>query len=169
MKTLFILRHAKSSWDDPSLADFDRPLNDRGKNAAPFMGQIMADRDLSPDVIVSSPAVRARETASLVANSGHLSAEIRHDERIYEASPRTLLQVTAGIDDSFRSAMIVGHNPGMEGFIRLLTGRLEPMPTASLAIIDLDVARWADIDGNRGTLRQVIRPKDEAKTSARGG
>ncbi|HKP68184.1 MAG TPA: histidine phosphatase family protein [Pyrinomonadaceae bacterium] len=169
MKTLFVLRHAKSSWDNPSLADFDRPLNDRGNNAAPFMGQIMADRDLSPEVIVSSPAVRARETASLVKESGNLDAEIRHDERIYEASPQTLLQVAGGIDDSFRSAMIVGHNPGMEGFIRVLTGRLESMPTAALAIIDLDIASWADIGADRGILRQVIRPKDEAKTNARSG
>lgn len=169
MKTLFVLRHAKSSWDDSSLADFDRPLNDRGKTAAPFMGGIMAERDLHPDVILSSPAVRARETASLVKKAGKLDAEIRFEERIYEASPPTLKQVVAGIDDEFRSAMIVGHNPGMEGFIRLLTGRLEAMPTAALAIIDLDIARWEDINTDRGTLRQVIRPKDEVKTNARGG
>ena len=169
MKTLFVLRHAKSSWDDPSLADYDRPLNDRGKTAAPFMGGIMAERDLSPEVIVSSPAVRARETASLVKEAGNLDAEIRFEEQIYEASPRTLLQVASGIDDKYRSAMVVGHNPGMEGFIRLLTGRLEAMPTAALAIIDLDIAHWADLAAERGTLRQVIRPKDEAKTNARGG
>ena len=133
------------------------------------MGQIMADRDLSPDIIVASPAVRAYKTASLVKKAGNLDAEIQQDERIYEASPRTLLQVVGELDDKFRSAMVVGHNPGMEGFIRLLTGRLESMPTAALAIIDLDVASWGDIDADRGKLRQVIRPKDEAKTNARGG
>lgn len=169
MKTLFVLRHAKSSWDDPNLADFDRPLNDRGMSAAPFMGGIIADRDLTPDVIVSSPAVRAHETAKLVKKAGNLDAEIRLDESIYEASPRTLLQVVTRIDDGFRSAMIVGHNPGMEGFVRLLTGRLEPMPTAALAIIDLDIARWEDTAPEKGTLRQVIRPKDEAKKNAHGG
>lgn len=169
MKTLFVLRHAKSSWDDSSLADFDRPLNNRGKNAAPFMGGIMAERDLVPDVILSSPAVRARETASLVKKAGKLDAELLFEERIYEASPQTLKQVVAGIDDEFRSVMIVGHNPGMEGFIRLLTGRLEAMPTAALAIIDLDIARWKDLAPDRGKLRRVIRPKDEVKTNARGG
>jgi len=169
MKTLFVLRHAKSSWDDSSLADYDRPLNDRGKTAAPFMGRIMAERDLVPAVIFSSPAVRARETASLVKKAGKLDAELRFEERIYEASPQTLKQVVAGIDDEFRSAMIVGHNPGMEGFIRLLTGKLESMPTAALAVIDLDIARWDDVGSERGMLRQIIRPKDEAKTSARGG
>ena len=169
MKTLFVLRHAKSSWDDSSLADYDRPLNDRGKTAAPFMGRIMAERDLVPAVIFSSPAVRARETASLVKKAGKLDAELRFEERIYEASPQTLKQVVAGIDDEFRSAMIVGHNPGMEGFIRLLTGKLESMPTAALAVIDLDIARWEDVGSELGMLRQIIRPKDEAKTSARGG
>ena len=169
MKTLFVLRHAKSSWDDASLADFDRPLNDRGRKTAPFMGGVMAERDLLPDVIFSSPAVRARDTASLVKKAGKLDAEIRFDERIYEASPQTLKQVVAGIDDQFRSAMVVGHNPGMEGFVRLLTGKLEAMPTAALAIIDLDIARWEDVGTGRGTLRQVIRPKDEIKTNARGG
>jgi len=169
MKTLFVLRHAKSSWDDSSLADYDRPLNDRGKTAAPFMGRIMAERDLVPAVIYSSPAVRARETASLAKKAGKLDAEIRFEERIYEASPQTLKQVVAGIDDEFRSAMIVGHNPGMEGFIRLLTGKLESMPTAALAIIDLDIARWEDVGSEQGMLRQIIRPKDESKKNARGG
>jgi phosphohistidine phosphatase len=169
MKTLFVLRHAKSSWDDSSLADYDRPLNDRGKTAAPFMGRIMAERDLVPAVIYSSPAVRARETASLAKKAGKLDAEIRFEERIYEASPQTLKQVVAGIDDEFRSAMIVGHNPGMEGFIRLLTGKLESMPTAALAIIDLDIARWEDVGSEQGMLRQIIRPKDESKKTARGG
>ena len=169
MKTLFVLRHAKSSWDDSSLADYDRPLNDRGKTAAPFMGRIMAERDLVPAVIFSSPAVRARETASLVKKAGKLDAELRFEERIYEASPQTLKQVVAGIDDEFRSAMIVGHNPGMEGFIRLLTGKVESMPTAALAIIDLDIARWEDVGSEQGMLRQIIRPKDESKKTARGG
>lgn len=129
----------------------------------------MAERNLVPDVILSSPARRARETASLVKEAGSLDAEIQFEERIYEASPQTLKQVATGISDEFRSAMIVGHNPGMEGFIRLLTGKMEPMPTASLAIIDLDIARWEDIGSGNGTLRQVIRPKDEVRTNARGG
>ena len=166
MKTLFVLRHAKSSWDDASLADFDRPLNDRGKRAAPFMGRLMAERGLTPEAIVCSPAVRARETAKLVRDAGKITAEINFDERIYEASPQTLKQVVAATDDAHASAMIVGHNPGMEGFIRLLTGRMEAMPTAALAVIDLDIDRWQDI-GTGGRLRKIIRPKDEAKTNAK--
>src|SRR5687768_14584593 len=107
MKTLFILRHAKSSWDDPDLADFDRPLNERGKTTAPFMGRVMEGEGFVPGVLLSSPAVRARETARLVKEGAGFDIEIRHDERIYEASPQTLRQTAASIDDRFDSAMIV--------------------------------------------------------------
>jgi phosphohistidine phosphatase len=163
MRTLLILRHAKSSWDDSDLADFDRPLNARGMAAAPFMGGIIARKGFSPDVIISSPAARARETAELAKKGGDLEAEILHDERIYEASPQTLRKIAAAIDDTHRSAMMVGHNPGMEGIVQLLSGKLERMPTAALAVIDLDISSWQDIDSKIGVLRKLIRPKDEMK------
>jgi phosphohistidine phosphatase len=168
MKTLFVLRHAKSSWDDPDLADFDRPLNDRGNTSAPFMGKLMASNGFAPGLILASPAARAKATAKLAKEGGDIDAEIRYDERIYEASPGALRQVVADVDDEFRSVMIVGHNPGMEGFIKYLTGRLEPMPTASLAVIDLDIATWSEIDAERGILRKIFRPKDEMKTFGKG-
>ena len=167
MKTLYVLRHAKSSWDNAELADFDRPLNDRGESTAPFMGEFMAANGFEPQVIVSSPAVRARRTAQLAKEGANMPAEIIYDDRIYEASPRTLQTVAASIDDRFDSAMLVGHNPGMEGFVRLLTGRSEEMPTAALAVIDLDIERWAEIDTGLGALRRLIRPKDEMKTLKR--
>jgi phosphohistidine phosphatase len=168
MKTLYVLRHAKSSWDNAGLADFDRPLNGRGKIAAPFMGQVLEEYEFEPGIILSSPAVRARETARLVKEAAALDAEIKYNERIYEASPQTLLQIAASLDDRFTSAMIVGHNPGMEGFVRVLTGRLESMPTASLAVIDLDVMGWEQIGAGVGKLRRIIRPKDEMKRFKKG-
>ena len=163
MKTLYVLRHAKSSWDDAELADFDRPLNERGESTAPFMGELMAANGFEPEVIVSSPAVRARETARLAKEAAHLPTKIVYDERIYEASSRTLKLVASEIDDRFESAMLVGHNPGMEGLVRLLTGRSEEMPTAALAVIDLDIEQWSDIDGGLGALRRLIRPKEAMK------
>ncbi|HEX6124455.1 MAG TPA: histidine phosphatase family protein [Pyrinomonadaceae bacterium] len=163
MKTLFVLRHAKSSWDDPDLSDLDRPLNHRGKVAAPFMGDLMARNGFLPDVILSSPAIRARETARLVKEGGDLPGDITEVEEIYEAIPKTLRRIVSGIDDRFRSAMIVGHNPGMEGFVRLLTGKLKPMPTAALAVIELDIATWSEIADGSGKLHHLIRPKDEMK------
>lgn len=168
MKTLYILRHAKSSWEDNTLADFDRPLNQRGRSAAPFMGEVMRRRDLDPEVIMASPAARARETAELAKQAGDLTGEIRFDDRIYEASPQTLSQVVSGVSDEFGCAMVVGHNPGMEGFIRLLTGKLESMPTAALAVIDLNIENWSEIAPLSGMLRTVIRPKDEIKTLETG-
>lgn len=166
MKKLYLLRHAKSSWADAALADFDRPLNDRGLDAAPFMGQLMRSRGFTPEVMLSSPAKRARKTAKLVKSAADFSAEITYDERIYEASPQTLRQVVSELIDANESAMLVGHNPGMEGFIRYLSGQIEPMPTAALAVIHLDIDRWAAIDEGCGDLENVFRPKDEMKASA---
>lgn len=168
MKKIFILRHAKSSWIDTELADFDRPLNDRGLAAAPFMGGLMKKRNQRPDVILSSPANRARSTAELVKEAAGLDAELRLDERIYEAGSPTLCRVAAELDDGFETAMIVGHNPGMEGFIRLLTGSLVSMPTAALAEIELEIDGWEEIAAKTGRLVSVTRPKDSMR-SATGG
>ncbi len=164
MKTLFILRHAKSSWSDPDLADFDRPLNDRGNAAAPFMGRFMLDNGFSPDVILCSPAERAKQTAILVKDAGERAAGIKFDERIYEASPQTLRQVISELDEKKKSAMLVGHNPGMEGFIKYLTNANQPMPTAALAVIELQIKNWRDIDSGSGVLQRIIRPKDEMRS-----
>lgn len=163
MKTLGIMRHAKSSWDDASLADFERPLNERGRRAAPFIGGLMRRKDHLPCVILSSPAKRARSTAELVNQAGALGAEIRFDERIYEASPQNLRQVVSELNDLHSSALLVGHNPGIEGFIRFLTGGIEPMPTAAFAVIELDIDNWNDIDDGCGELRVLYRPQDEMK------
>ncbi len=161
MKTLLILRHAKSSWDDASLSDFERPLNARGLKAALFVGGLMRRRELIPETILSSPAMRARTTAELVQQAGAFDAEIKFDHDIYEASPGNLRQAVAAIDDEFTTALLVGHNPGIEGFIRYLTGKLEPMPTAALAVIELEVDRWTEVDDGCGELKDLIRPRDE--------
>jgi phosphohistidine phosphatase len=160
MKQLLLMRHAKSSWDDQSLADFDRPLNDRGLSAAPLMGEVLAQRDLIPDEIVSSPAKRAVQTASLVKESSGLNAPIRLEERIYEASPQALFQVARELKDGDDSVLLVGHNPGMEGFIASLTGSLERMPTAAVAVIEIDNNTWSELVSGSGKLVCVLRPND---------
>lgn len=164
MKTLYIMRHAKSSWADTDLADFDRPLNDRGQRDAPFMGNVMRDNGYAPDIILSSPAVRARETARLAKQGGSLDGDLVPDDRIYEASPQTLRQVIAEVNDKFTSAMLVGHNPGIEGFIRYLTGTLEPMPTAALAVVELNTASWSGVAATSGKVIKIIRPKDKLRS-----
>lgn len=160
MKRIYVLRHAKSSWDDPDLADFDRPLNERGLEAAPLMGKVLSDRAYIPDVILSSPAKRAAETARLVKRSAGIRSEIRFDDRIYEASPQTISKVLGEVENGFESVMIVGHNPGIEGLIRLLSGQVSPMPTAAVAVLDLEISKWSEIAPQSARLVEVIRPKE---------
>ncbi len=162
MKTLFILRHAKSSWAEADMSDFERPLNERGEKAAAFMGELMSRKGYEPYVILSSPAVRAKSTSEIVKKSGKLDGELRFEHRIYEASPQTLRQAVSDLDDAYASALLVGHNPGIEGFIRYLTGDLEPIPTAALAVIDLDIDTWLAVSEDRGELKKIYRPKEEA-------
>ncbi len=160
MKTVLLLRHAKSSWENSYLSDFDRPLNARGLETAPFMGKIIAKNHFQIDLIICSPAKRAQQTASLVKETAQINSEIKYDDRIYEASPIRLLQVGSEIDEKFISVMLVGHNPGFEGLIHLLTGKIQPMPTAALAVIDLTIGRWNEINADCGDLRTLLRPKE---------
>lgn len=160
------MRHAKSSWDDESLADFDRPLNARGRKAAAFMGEFIYRNEFFPDAIFVSPAARTRETAEIVRDNAGLTAPVSFDERIYEASPLTLRLLVAGLSNENDSALIIGHNPGMEHLQHFLTGRLEGMPTAAFAVIDLDIDDWAALDSQCGKLRKFVRPKEEMRDAA---
>lgn len=160
MKTLFILRHAKSSWDNADLADFDRPLNKRGLESAPSVGEIICKNKFQIDSIISSPAKRAEQTAILVKEAANIKAEIQFDERIYEASPHRLLEILSESDDKIKSVLLVGHNPGLEGLVKMLTQENESMPTAALAVIDLEIDDWKQIHIDCCNLRVLIRPKD---------
>lgn len=160
MKTLYILRHAKSDWSNAALSDFERPLNERGRKAAPLMGKAMKKRNFKPQTIVSSPAVRARQTAEAVKAAAQIESEIKFDSRIYEAHPQTLLEVVSEIDDANDSALIVGHNPGFENLVRILTDKIEPLPTAALAVVNLEIDSWNQIFSPAGTLRDLLRPKE---------
>jgi phosphohistidine phosphatase len=164
MKTLLILRHAKSSWDDADLADFDRPLNHRGLQTAQFIGNLMRERNLRVDFVLSSPAKRAKQTATLVKEAAGFAAEIGYDDRIYEASPISLLHILAEMGDEFDSLLLVGHNPGLEGLIKILTGGILSMPTAALAEINLKIDFWSSVEADTGKLSFVVRPKEEMES-----
>lgn len=163
MKTLYLLRHAKSSWKEPGLEDFDRPLNGRGKEAAPLVGRLIRKRKLKVDLLISSPAERARQTALLVSEAAGLKAAQLFDERIYEADAARLLEVVSQAAESAEALMLVGHNPGMEELLTLLTGESRPMPTAALACVVLDVEKWAKVRERAGRLEWLVRPKDLAE------
>jgi phosphohistidine phosphatase len=164
MKTLFILRHAKSSWANPASSDFDRQLNEQGLKTVPQMGETIFDNRFQPALILSSPAKRAKQTAILIKETAQIKGKIEYDERIYEASPHRLLQVISELGAERDSLMLVGHNPGLEGLIKILTGEIQPMPTAALAVIDLNAQNWNEIAAESGKLRAVFRPKDDLKS-----
>ncbi|HVI71487.1 MAG TPA: histidine phosphatase family protein [Pyrinomonadaceae bacterium] len=162
MRTLYLLRHAKSSWKDESLSDFERPLKRRGREAAQLAGERLAQEKLKNPVLICSPAVRTRETAELVLKSSKLRVEERWDERIYEASLRDLLQVVSEIPDDKKVAILIGHNPGFEELLAFLTGESRRMPTAALAKIMFDVS-WKDIEARSGKLDWFVTPKELAE------
>lgn len=157
MKTLLLLRHAKSSWKDEKLSDFERPLNSRGRKAAEMMGSVFQDKELAPDLVLSSSALRARETTEIVMRSAKLRTDLRFDERIYEASASRLLEVIGEIEKGIRSVLIVGHNPGMEELVLAMTGETATMSTATLASITFKASNWNALEN--GKLDWVVRPK----------
>lgn len=160
MKTLLLLRHAKSSWNDPDLQDFERPLNQRGRRAAPLVGRFMLQQGLVPDLILCSPAERARETIALIIEAARLGSELRYDERIYEASAESLLEVVSQAEDRFAVVLVVGHNPGMEELLPLLSGETASMPTAALAVITFDTEKWSKVKEHKGHLESLTLPKE---------
>ncbi len=161
MKTLLILRHAKSSWKKPGLTDHDRPLNKRGKHDAPRMGELIREKALVPDLIVSSSAKRARQTADRLAQACGYQNEVRLEDDLYMAHPEAFIQVLKFLSDEFDSVMVVGHNPGVEELLRLLTGREEVVPTAALAHLTLPIRRWSEMNGQTtGELTNLWRPKE---------
>jgi phosphohistidine phosphatase len=146
MKTLILVRHAKSSKDDPSLPDRERPLNDRGQREAPEMGERLAKRDSNPDLIVSSPALRALATAQLVAKElDYARKDIEVDERVYESDVQTLLDVVHGFGDKRKRVMLVGHNPEFSELAQRLDGGLDELPTCAVVEFSFDTKSWSDV------------------------
>jgi len=160
MRTLYLLRHAKSSWKDDSLADFDRPLKKRGREAAEHVGEQLAKEKIKDVVIVSSPALRTRETIEIALKSSGLKATVQFDPEIYEADVSTLLRVLGRVSDDQTTVVMVGHNPGMADFVRYLTGEIQAMPTAALAKIRFENSTWNDIKPAAGTLDWLITPRE---------
>lgn len=160
MKTLLLVRHAKSSWDYPELADIERPLNERGLRNAPEMGRRLALRGVRPDLILSSPAVRALTTARLIAEQlGYPEANIRVDARIYEADPDRLLDVLGELDAALRVVMLVGHNPELTELAQRWTDKIEHMPTAAVAEFAFAAKTWAEAVKQRPRLVWFNTPK----------
>jgi phosphohistidine phosphatase len=160
MKTLTLIRHAKSSWDEEGLADRDRPLNERGERDAPKMGDRLAARGVIADLILSSPAVRALTTAHIIAKAiGYKRKDIVVDERIYDSTPGTLLAIIQAVNDQHERVMLFGHNPEFTELARMFTREIVEMPTCAVAEFTFEAAHWSEIGTTAPTSVVFETPK----------
>lgn len=161
MKTLLLMRHAKSSWEDPGLADHDRPLNLRGLRDAPRIGQMIQQQGLTPDLIVASTAQRAQQTAYLVAEHCGYQAAIGSTGQLYLAAPHDYVAYLRCLDDQYATVLVIGHNPGLEDLLESMTGSYQHMPTAAVAHLRLAIARWQQFSANKDARQiHLWRPRD---------
>ncbi|MDF9795917.1 phosphohistidine phosphatase [Catalinimonas alkaloidigena] len=151
MKTLLLIRHAKSSWDDPTLDDFDRPLNKRGKNDAPKMGKRLKKKKIHPDLMVSSTAKRAKKTALAIAGAlDYPEKHIQWRDELYHAAPETALKVMQRIDNKVEQLFLFGHNPGLTDFANLLCSTYtDNIVTTGIYALQLDITSWQDAQLNQ--------------------
>lgn len=160
-KILYLVRHAKSSWDDPSLADKDRPLNARGLGSAQEMGRRLVERGQKPDLVISSPARRALTTAKKIAReTGYAESGIITDDHLYFSGTRSMVDLLENLDDKYDRVMIVGHNPAMSSLLNILCdSSVENMPTCAIATLEFDMAAWSELTMTDGELVNYDYPK----------
>ena len=165
MKSLFLTRHAKSSWDHPGLSDIDRPLNSRGKKAAPRMGELIHKKKDIPNILISSPAHRAFSTAKAFAKTfGYPENDIIINNTIYGAGPYQLLDIVKDQDDLYHSIMLFGHNPTFTTFANMLSNEnIFNVVTCGVVRIDFNIQNWVDIDYGSGSMIYYEYPKKHIK------
>jgi phosphohistidine phosphatase len=167
-KTLYLVRHAKSSWSDPSLSDRQRPLNKRGRRSAPDMGGRLALKGHQPDLIISSPAKRAMMTAKIIAKAlGYNKSEIVTDESMYFSGVGGMLTMLEDVDDRYQKVMIVGHNPAMTSLMNsLCDATVVNMPTCAVAVIGYNMMSWSALRSSEGDLLDYDFPKNTLGSKA---
>ena len=159
-KTLIIMRHAKSSWDNPGLADYDRPLNKRGLRDASRMAQWLSESELIPDQVIASAACRANQTASIVTNELALETDILETRDLYLSDYDAYLEQVSYLPNDVETVLVIGHNPTMESLIYLLSGESVSMPTAAIAVIQLPIDTWSDqVTSASANLVKHVFPK----------
>ena len=163
MKEITFVRHAKSSWDDPSLDALDRPLNNRGKRNAPEMGIRLRKQGIIPDLLISSPAKRAHTTAKSIAEEiGYPKKKIVIDDRLYHGSSNSMISIIQSQGKKINSVMLFGHNPGFTDFANMLCGiNIYNIPTAGIVAIDFNIDKWSEVNYNSGELVFFDYPKKQ--------
>jgi len=162
MKKLLLMRHAKSSFEDSDASDFERGLNKRGEKDAPRMGKLLKEKNLVPDLILSSKAVRTSKTAEIVAEKCGYKKEILYVEGFYLGEPPIYLETLRGLDDKgIDTILVVGHNPGLETLLQLLTDHVEALPTGAIALLELPIRSWRALTADViAELEKIWRPRD---------
>jgi len=162
MKTLYLMRHAKSSWKDSQLMDHERPLKKKGRKDAAGMGELLNGKKRTPAIIYASTAERARETAGIVAEKSGYIGEIHYDQKLYLAEPDTLVAFIHQLPEDVDCILLVGHNPGLEALVQVLSGKIVALSTAAIAHLQLPVDRWSEINLNtRGELAHLWLPREK--------
>lgn len=161
MKTLLLMRHAKSSWKHAELPDAERGLAKRGKKDAPLMGHLLKEKELVPQVVLCSSAERARQTAAAVAEACGFKGQPEFQEALYLAEPEGYITALRTVPDAVERVLVIGHNPGLEGLLQMLSGRVEALPTSSIAFLSLPLVKWAELGAeSEGELVEVMRAHD---------
>ena len=166
MKTLLLMRHAKSSWDQDELTDFERPLNHRGQKDAPRMGRFLKQQNLIPDLIISSTAVRAATTATIVARMSGYEKGIHLTPALYESSLQDFLGVLEQIPDEVNSVLLVSHNPMLEEVTEYFSGSYSELPTAAIVHCQGEINSWSEIVEKRNLLIKIYSPKSLEKNAS---
>jgi phosphohistidine phosphatase len=161
MKTLLLMRHAKSSWKGTSLPDHQRPLNKRGQQDAPRMGAFLQAQGLALDAILCSTAVRARQTAAGFLQRYTFEGEVQYFDDLYGADPETIIALLKQLPESIEAVMVIGHNPGLDDFLEIVCDECGHMPTACLVQITYPIERWSDLHpATRGEVVHFWTPRD---------
>jgi len=161
MKTLLVMRHAKSSWKEAEQADEQRPLNKRGQRDAPRMGRLLRETGLVPQAILISTAERARQTALAAAEASGFEGEIQFESSLYAAPAENYLALLHTLPAELQIVMVIGHNPGVEALVAELTGEDEHLSTAAIARLELPIERWADLNSQtEARLETIWRPRE---------
>jgi phosphohistidine phosphatase len=159
MKKILIMRHAKSDWADSSLADIERPLNERGRREAPVMGEELKKLGLMPDMIISSPAVRARQTAQLVVQYLGFEGDIIFSDYLYFGKLISVIDVLKDLPEKCNTVLIFGHNPTWEELVHKLSGKPHEMSTAAVAVLNFD-KKWHELSGSSCKFEKILSPKN---------
>lgn len=161
MKTLLLMRHAKSSWKDDGLADHERPLKKRGRKDAKRIAKVIKKNDLTPDVILASSAIRAKETAEIVAKELDFNGQIVFLDELYMGEPQNFIEALKSSANDADIVLIVAHNPGLEAYLQIIDGEIEAVPTAGLGYLVLVLDEWKNVSlETMGDLIGFWRPKE---------